>query len=696
MVAMYYFLSNKECRQMNTRFYHIVWALLFSLGFTAVFIANLAHADRVSGAGSAYCVVPPSTTPGSYPACMQVFQSVQAAVDVAGNGDEIWVAAGHYTDIHTTPGYVNWSQILIITKSLTIRGGYAPPFTSPPDPLAHPTILDAQGQATTVFLLTAEATLTGLHITGGAPHGLRIEWGEAITISYNTIYDNQGDSNNWGFLGGGGVLLAHSTAVFDHNTIRNNLGQEYNGHCYCDDNSAGGGLAIVSSQVTLDSNHIVGNVVLSRTASYGDGGYGGGLWAQESVITLTNNTIMSNTAVLSGTSTSLYSSAGYGGGLALLNSQVYANGNDIRHNTAMQRGAEGEGGGLYSHNNPELHLVGNIFSDNVALEICDHCGSAFGGGLYVDVDYSSAVTPVIILNNNLIQGNIAAMTADDGKGGGLSFVGDFDHALPLSLHNNTFIRNTALISGGVGLGGGLFLANVQADLSHNQILSNTAAVSARVSFAGGLYMGVSHASLYGDLIMNNIALSGIVAQGGGIGIYSGDLTQTNVVLVKNRAGSGAALSTGGGPGHLTIIHSTIANNQSGNGDALVVKAQLSNGSLHPFSLTITNTIIAGHPVGIRVSSPYTVTVNGLLWYNTPTPISASITTPLSRAHQYFGNPYFADDGYHLLSHSAAIGQGAIDGTNYDIDGEPRRTPPDLGVDEFWSDKLYLPLIWRGP
>ena len=115
---------------MNTPVYLNVSAFVLGLGLTAVFIANLARASEASGTGHVYCVVPTSTTPGPFATCDQVFQSVQTAVSTAVNHNEIWVAAGYYTDVHTTTnGY--WSQVLFITKSLTIRGGYVPPFTPP-------------------------------------------------------------------------------------------------------------------------------------------------------------------------------------------------------------------------------------------------------------------------------------------------------------------------------------------------------------------------------------------------------------------------------------------------------------------------------------------------------------------------------------------------------------------------------------
>jgi hypothetical protein len=54
--------------------------------------------------------------------------------------------------------------------------------------------------------------------------------------------------------------------------------------------------------------------------------------------------------------------------------------------------------------------------------------------------------------------------------------------------------------------------------------------------------------------------------------------------------------------------------------------------------------------------------------------------------------------YHLTAASAAIDRGVDAGVTTDIDGQPRPNPetgiPDLGVDEFWWNRVYLPLVLR--
>jgi hypothetical protein len=84
-----------------------------------------------------------------FPVCDQAFTSVQDAVDAAAGGEEIRIASGTYTDVHSRAGI---AQVVYVSKSVFLRGGYAPPFDAPPDPLAQPTTLDAQGRGRVIYI----------------------------------------------------------------------------------------------------------------------------------------------------------------------------------------------------------------------------------------------------------------------------------------------------------------------------------------------------------------------------------------------------------------------------------------------------------------------------------------------------------------------------------------------------------------
>ncbi|NIV34868.1 MAG: hypothetical protein GWN58_37060, partial [Anaerolineae bacterium] len=69
-------------------------------------------------------------------------RTVQYAVDQAVPGEEVRVAAGTYTGISDLGGL---SQLVFLSKTLTVRGGYTTSNWTTPDPETNPTTLDAEG-----------------------------------------------------------------------------------------------------------------------------------------------------------------------------------------------------------------------------------------------------------------------------------------------------------------------------------------------------------------------------------------------------------------------------------------------------------------------------------------------------------------------------------------------------------------------
>ena len=312
---------------------------------------------------------------GPYPGCTQVFTNVQAAVDFATGGEIIKVASGVYTDVSVRPqndvattGIV--TQVVYISKTITIQGGYTPTNWTTPHPITQPTTLDAQGQGRVIYVTgDISTTIEGLRITGGNANRLSggALWnhdaggGMYIITATAMLRDNQvfNSTAGGGWGDGGGLSIYKGIATLDGNRVFSNTGDSH-----------GGGLYVDSSTVTLN-----GNIVTSNTAIYG-----GGLHAWYSNATFNGNTFRANTA-------GSYSS-GIGGGLLLYSGTVTLNRNTIISNTSRSSG------GLHLWSTSAT-LDSNIFTFNMADGNNSWNG---GGGLSIE---SSQAT----LLNNIIADN---------------------------------------------------------------------------------------------------------------------------------------------------------------------------------------------------------------------------------------------------------------------------------------------------
>jgi len=283
------------------------------------------------------------------------YASVQAAVDAASPGDEIRVASGVYTGVQNVPslntGTFTATQVVVITKTVTIRGGYTTTNWTTPYPITQPTTLDAQGQGRVIYARgNITLTIEGLRITGGDGGGsdgggLYLGGSISATLSGNTII-----SNTAGYGGyGGGLCLDLG------NNVYNNGGATLSRNAIISNTASyGGGLGLKdTSGVTLSDNTIVSNTARND---------GGGLYLWFSSATFNGNAIYANTA------------QGYGGGLCLENSETTLIGNIIYANTAQE-----EGGGLYWYPNASEFSGSITFNGNTVISNT----ADSGGGLFL-------------------------------------------------------------------------------------------------------------------------------------------------------------------------------------------------------------------------------------------------------------------------------------------------------------------------
>lgn len=371
------------------------------------------------------------------------YTTVQAAVEAAASGDVIKVAAGTYTDIHVRDGI---TQVVYISKTVTIRGGYTTADWDHSDPEANPTTLDAQGLGRVLVITgTITPTVEGLRITGGDAEGLGgvpgstsdagggvyVETAAAI-ISDCQVFSNTAQAAE-SYTYGGGLYLRCSDSTLTGNTISANTA-DY-----------GGGLYLYESDAALS-----GNTAISNTANYG----GGGLWVSHGTPQLSGNTISANTAS-SGGGLYLYKSeaalsgntvaaniANCGAGLCLDHSDSMLAGNTVSANTANY-GTDNYCGGLYLHQS-DAALSGNTVISNTAN---------FGGGLCL-------VGKKPMLTNTVVADNQAHMSGS----GLIIWAGQ-----PQLLHT-TFARNSN------GDGRGVFVSSGSAALTNTILVSQSVGI----------------------------------------------------------------------------------------------------------------------------------------------------------------------------------------------------------------------------
>jgi fibronectin-binding autotransporter adhesin len=442
-------------------------------------------------------------------------KTIQHAVDQSAAGDAILVAGGVYTGLTQ---HLGLPFLVFISITLSIQGGYTTTDSfAISDPVANPTILDAERGGYNIFFYGANGDFSNLTIqNGNVPTGfgggIFALQGNVLTLTHVTVISNTAESgggisadgrvvmrdvtvmSNTATNGGGGALVEAGSVpgvlMLDGGVFQNNSVNAFQ--------SAGAGLE-VQGTLTLSGTQFLSNTVLHGATG------GGGVYASGAV-TITSGRFRNNDG-----------GGGLGGGLyavgPLVMSDTQFAGNVARRGggAAVQNaatldgglfqnniGSEDIGGGLYAFG--ATVLTGTQFLSNTAAEK--------GGGLYAQ--------DTLVLTGTRFLGNTAS------QGGGVYHAGGTGRAV-----NTLFARNVA----GSGLGAALYLNSPgSVQILFTTIASPTVAGGSAIQVAGGIVgitdtiiashtIGISQAggTVYEDynlLFANTSPLSGTVASDG--------------------------------------------------------------------------------------------------------------------------------------------------------------------------------------
>jgi len=293
-----------------------------------------------------------------------VGDAVQFAVNAAPPGALVKVA-GYCAGAISQGGQ---TQTVLITKTLTLQGGYTHTnWLADPDPVIHPTTLDALGQGRVVRVTGAiSVTLAGLTFTTGYHAsnggGLYVDSAASVTLHRSRVVGSTTANYGGGIDNRGTLLIADSVVA------GNGSGQDGGGllnwgvltvtHSAILSNTASddGGALVNIGQAAFINATVSGNTGLAQTHGVG----GGGLYQYQEVdpplITLLHTTLVSNTS-LADSGHALYQVAGS----AIISSSLIS--------------SEGE----------NCAGVGAVVSGGYNVENADDCGLSATGDLTATV-----------------------------------------------------------------------------------------------------------------------------------------------------------------------------------------------------------------------------------------------------------------------------------------------------------------------
>ncbi|OAV73287.1 Type V secretory pathway, adhesin AidA [Bacteroidales bacterium Barb6] len=289
----------------------------------------IAFTFSLSGmAGNSYYVKPTGSDAKSGVSWDEAFQSVNAALAKADDGDTICLAGGEYEAV---------GGAYQITKDLTLVGGYQPDAYE----RSKPTVLRGKKNGNSRVLIIHGTLFKPIHVV---LQNLTVTGGYA---------GNDGTIHSNGILViancGGGIYNRYANTEIRGGRVLYNVTAEGNNAGY------GGGIYHSEGSLTLaGGTEISGNIA---------NGKGGGIFNNGGTVAVNAGTVIKENIATTGLG------EGYGGGIAnntgtlTLSNGVVIEGNEAIHNTNNK--STGYGGGIYSDGkDASILLSGNVLIKN--------------------------------------------------------------------------------------------------------------------------------------------------------------------------------------------------------------------------------------------------------------------------------------------------------------------------------------------
>jgi parallel beta-helix repeat protein len=420
------------------------------------------------------------------------YTTIQAAVHAASNGDTIRVTQGYYTGVMVSNGDTPITATIIITKNLTLLGGFNADF-SQRDPQSFTSTIDGEAQAWSVIeVVESDAIVDGFSIVnsmGGS--GIRV-YSSTVQIRNNRIEGNS--KSGIGIYDSPSILIEGNTIV--SNTTAGN----------------GGGILAQGTVVTITQNFIANNM------AYGPTEGGGGIFLGWSYGVVEENEVYSNTSLHIGggieliwgssgivqSNTVAYNHSGdVGGGIEIRECGLVTVAHNRVYGNSSGDSSHGVGGGILTVGN----TIPTIIEQN---EVYSNTTHDAGGGIDVR-------SPAVI-NGNFVHHN---KTLAWGTG-----IGVFEQTQPVTITNNVVVTNTS---------NGIWAVNtIDARIINNTVVNNT------YDGISGWAWPITPTTPLTTTILNNI-----VVNNGGCGVngYNGAILIIDYNDIQGNANDYCALAS---------------------------------------------------------------------------------------------------------------------------------------------------------